>query len=54
LRRQEKVSMTITDAAELLAMDAAARRLSPRTLVFYRERARAITRIVGDKRGSTS
>ena len=42
--------MTITDAAELLAMDAAARRLSPRTLVFYRERTKAIAKIVGDKR----
>jgi site-specific recombinase XerD len=42
--------MTITDAAELLAMDAAARRLSPLTLVFYRDRAKAIVKTVGDKR----
>jgi hypothetical protein len=42
--------MTITDAAELLAMDAAARRLSPLTLGFYRTRTKVITKIVGDKR----
>jgi hypothetical protein len=38
--------MTITDAAELLAMDAAARRLSPLTLDFYRTRTKVIAKIV--------
>ncbi len=42
--------MNFTEACEIMALDAAARRLNPRTIVCYRERIRTIIKIAGDKR----
>jgi site-specific recombinase XerD len=42
--------VTIKDATDLLSMEAASRRLSQNTLLYYKDRCRVIQRIIGDKR----
>src|ERR1700688_992587 len=42
--------MKLSEATELLLMDAAARRLSPMTIRFYRQRCQSVIKVIGDSR----